>query len=328
VPGERLPAAGLQALGLTAAEDVAYELLLDRSPCTPEQLAVGWPGPGDPDAALAGLAHKGLAQRLPGSPVRYAAIAPYIAVDALLLAHEEQLRRAREHADRLVAAYRKQAALTDPRTVIEVVTGRSAITQRLRQLRRGAREQIRCLDQPPYVDPLVPDLDLIVDGVTYRTIYDHAAVDRPGALPGIERLVAAGQQARVLPALPMKLYLADDGIALLPLYRDVSGTQAAMVVHPSALLDALGHLFEGLWQRALPLGLPTEATAHAPTADSRLVALLLSGLTDQAIARQLGIGYRTAQRRIAALLADLGADSRFQAGMRAALREPPEGGDR
>jgi len=312
-----MPDEGLRALGLTAAEDIAYELLLDRAPCTAEQFTAGWPGPGDPGAALAGLVHKGLVQQVPGDPVRYAAVAPYIAVDALLLAHEEQLRRAREHADRLVAAYRRQAALTDPRTIIEVVTGQAAISQRLRQLRRGAQEQVRCLDQPPYTDPLLTDLDLLAEHVTYRTIYDHAAVDRPGALPGIERLVAAGQQARVLPALPMKLYMADDRIALLPLHRDGSGTQAAMVVHPSALLDALGHLFEGLWHRALPLGLQAET----PAQDSRLVALLLSGLTDQAIARQLGIGYRTAQRHIAALMAELDATTRFQAGMRLALRE-------
>jgi DNA-binding NarL/FixJ family response regulator len=57
----------------------------------------------------------------------------------------------------------------------------------------------------------------------------------------------------------------------------------------------------------------------------RLIALLLSGLTDQAVARQLGIGYRTAQRRIAALMAELGASTRFQAGVQAALRARDSG---
>ncbi|MFF4189615.1 IS5 family transposase [Nonomuraea sp. NPDC001831] len=57
---------------------------------------------------------------------------------------------------------------------------------------------------------------------------------------------------------------------------------------------------------------------EAPQDDKRLIALLLTGLTDEAIARQLGIGYRTAQRRIDELMARLGAHTRFQAGVQAA----------
>ena len=52
------------------------------------------------------------------------------------------------------------------------------------------------------------------------------------------------------------------------------------------------------------------------------MTLLLSGLTDEAIARQLALGYRTVQRHIAALMTKLGAHTRFQAGVRAALDQP------
>ena len=47
----------------------------------------------------------------------------------------------------------------------------------------------------------------------------------------------------------------------------------------------------------------------------------LSGLTDEAIARQLGLSHRTVQRRVAAFMADLGAHTRFQAGVKAALQQ-------
>jgi DNA-binding CsgD family transcriptional regulator len=100
---------------------------------------------------------------------------------------------------------------------------------------------------------------------------------------------------------------SDDRFAVLPLQREAGTTQATIVVHPSALLDALGNLFEGLWRRAFPLDLPTTDAApsqrdRSTADDQRLTALLLSGLTDEAIARQLGVSYRTAQRRIAALI--------------------------
>jgi DNA-binding NarL/FixJ family response regulator len=122
----------------------------------------------------------------------------------------------------------------------------------------------------------------------------------------------------VLPDLPLSLYLSDDKLAVLPL-RDHAET-AAVIVHPSALLDALVKLFEGLWRRALPLFSPVEEQ-RASADQQRLVTLLLSGLTDEAIARQLGLSHRTVQRRVAAFMADLGAHTRFQAGVKAALQQ-------
>jgi DNA-binding NarL/FixJ family response regulator len=54
--------------------------------------------------------------------------------------------------------------------------------------------------------------------------------------------------------------------------------------------------------------------------DQQIVELLAVGMKDEAILRQLGISERTLRRRIAALLARLGATGRFQAGVQAAHR--------
>jgi DNA-binding NarL/FixJ family response regulator len=51
-----------------------------------------------------------------------------------------------------------------------------------------------------------------------------------------------------------------------------------------------------------------------------LLALLLAGLKDDAIARQLGLSTRTMRRRMKHLLDLLGADNRFQAGVQATRR--------
>jgi DNA-binding NarL/FixJ family response regulator len=48
---------------------------------------------------------------------------------------------------------------------------------------------------------------------------------------------------------------------------------------------------------------------------------MLSGLTHQAIAHQLGLGHRTVQRWIADLIDELGARTRFQTGVQAAFRD-------
>nr|WP_284716815.1 LuxR C-terminal-related transcriptional regulator [Streptomyces sp. G1] len=51
-----------------------------------------------------------------------------------------------------------------------------------------------------------------------------------------------------------------------------------------------------------------------------LLALLVSGLKDEAIARQLGWSVRTMRRRMSRLHDQLGAANRFQAGAVAARR--------
>ena len=75
------------------------------------------------------------------------------------------------------------------------------------------------------------------------------------------------------------------------------------MVHPSALLQALGALFESLWARALPLALIQADVSDVDTSDrpnrdkARLLTLLTTDLPDVVIARQLGRSYRTYQRR-------------------------------
>jgi len=86
-------------------------------------------------------------------------------------------------------------------------------------------------------------------------------------------------------------------------------------------------LFTRLWDDAVPLALPGERTGDVATgsaeisiSDARLLALLATGLPDRSIAKQLGLSYRTFQRRLHRLMTELGAQTRFQAGLRAAAR--------
>jgi DNA-binding NarL/FixJ family response regulator len=57
-----------------------------------------------------------------------------------------------------------------------------------------------------------------------------------------------------------------------------------------------------------------------PELDSRILGLLLAGLTDQAVANQLNLSMRTVQRRVRALMDLVSADTRLQLGFHAARR--------
>jgi hypothetical protein len=300
-------------LGLSAEERAAYELLVEHPSATLADLAAAWSGNGSLPEVLLRLERRSLAHSVPGSPVRFRATAPLVAFEAVLADYEDRLEQARHHVSTLDAAYRSRPSSQDASTMIEIVTGQRAIAQRLLQIHRAARAQISALAKPPGFACDEPPT--LAKGLVLRTIYDRSAIEHPGTLSTVERSMQDGQLARVLPDLPVRLLLADDTVAVLPLQRN-SDADAIIAVHPSALLDGLVKLFEGLWQRALPLQpLPNRANAAA----QRLITLLLSGLTDEAIGHQLGLSHRTVQRRVATLMADLGAHTRFQAGMQAAL---------
>lgn len=336
MPRDDLPSAfdppvGLQALGLTTAEESAYELLVDRPPSTVSQLSADWDRSENLQTVLDGLEKLGLIRRSRLKVPTYAAVTPDLAIDILLLDSEQQLHRARQYADQLAGVYREQVARTGPGSIIEVVTGNRPIRQRLLQIKRSARTEICSLGGfLDFGDSEGADLPSLASELAHRSIYDGAFVEQPEALGDLERLIHSGWHVRVLPKLPLKLTLYDARLAVLPLRREPGATPAIIIVHPSTLLEALGNLFEELWHRALPLDLAVPGTRSSegrPSVDDRRVtALLLSGLTDEAIARQLGVSYRTAQRRIASLIERLGVHTRFQAGVRAALRNsnPPD----
>ena len=303
----------LAVLGLTGPQRRAYELLLDHPGAAADQLGPQWTEREPLAGVLAELEDHGLASSVPGPPQRFRAVAPTVAFDARLAEVEDRLEHARRHVGTLDAAYRARSANRDASSVVEVVTGQRAVRQRLRQIHRAARQQLAILAKPP----AFPDVEANRAGLVCRTIYDRSAIEHPGALSTVEQLIHSGQLARVLPDLPVSLYLADEKVGVLPLRR-APATDAIIVVHPSALLDALVKLFDGLWARALPLHPPGDGQRSGALAQ-RLITLLLSGLTDEAIAHQLGLSHRTVQRRVAALMAELGAHTRFQAGVQAAL---------
>lgn len=330
----------LAAVGLEPAEELAYELLVGRPSATAAELAGFWPRPESLPRTLANLEAANLATRLPGEPNRYTAAPPDLAIEALLLVRERQMQVARQHVGELDAVYRGAAAPRRP-TLVETITGHRAVEQRLLTLHGAARREVRCLVRPSGVDAV----GTLPSQVAGRTVYQHDCLARPGLMDQVTRHAVDGAQARSLPTVPVGLCLVDDRLALLAVESASGEIDSAVLVYPSALLGALGKLFEALWERAAPLTHPTgtgeegravDGASEVPDVDpgeaghdqQQLVALLLSGSTDEAIARQLGLGYRTLGRRIAALMTDLGARNRFQAGVQAAFRDFQEHRDR
>ncbi|WP_405063722.1 LuxR C-terminal-related transcriptional regulator [Kribbella sp. NBC_01505] len=293
------PAPVLEALGVCSEDEQLYRALLARPESTTTDLSndTGWPAT-RVGRHLRSLQSLGLASRMPGRPARYVPAVPEAAVELLALRKQAAIVEARVGASVLTAEFR---ARHDAFTIIR---GVEAVAQRFYQAQQCAQNEVLVLDRPPYV--VVPVEARRAHGVTYRTIFDMASLSEPSDL-----MAARSVGCRMLRDVPLKMLVIDRRMALLPTSHDV-----IVEVGPSSLLDGLLRLFDLLWHQGSPLS-PTPSDGPLSFEDQQLLSLAAAGLTDQAIARRLGVAQRTVERRMQRILKALDATTRFQAGLRA-----------
>jgi hypothetical protein len=315
----------LEAVGVTGTAALVYTELVQADQLSAEQLAERCAISARQAAAeLRDIAALGLAFRVSGRPVRYRAVAPDLAISTLIAQREKELRDARATMHRLTAVFQEASRVRHPDAHVEVVHGTPNIARLSIRVLEQTQRQLRGFDRPPYshepgANYRLEDSRLAV-GVTYRVIYDTAALAVPGRMTeDILPSSAAGEQARTRPELPIKMLVSDDQFALVPAAVTARSIETTFVIHRSPILDALIALFEAEWAKAAPIpGIPSAPSTGAPDPETAaLLAMLATGMTDASIARSLSWSMRTTQRRMRQLMTDLGVTSRFQAGVAA-----------
>ncbi len=320
----------LEPLGLDEPTERAYRRLVASPPLTATELArYESCSTGQVRRMLDELVTAGLAVPSAARPTRYAALDPRIGLAALIRARQLELERAAAALDAYGAEFNERKLSSDPSRVVELIEGPTAITAWLTELMAGTEHEVLCFDTPPYLTAdataLRSEQDLLARGVRARAVYSSQVLAVPERADLLRQLVHLGEQARVLPHVPLKLLVFDRRDALVPLTAGDDGVRStAVLVHRSPLCDALVALFEESWQQATPVfGSKAPETQDHPElseAERALLHLLHAGLKDETICRQLGLSERTLRRRITDLTARLGATSRFQAGAQAVRR--------
>jgi sugar-specific transcriptional regulator TrmB/DNA-binding CsgD family transcriptional regulator len=319
----------LAPLGLGPAEEQIYRLLVARRAARPPELASASGLSADQvEAALSALCAQGLASTGDGADPVYVPAPPAVSLGARLRERQDDLRRVELDVAALVEAYRSSDAAAD---VIEVITDVETVRRRFFQIQEGARREVRSMVVPNLT--VVPhrqntaELAGMARGIRYRVLLDRLCLAIPDMSTDIKDSLTRGQEIRVADSVPVKMMIVDGETALLPLHNDRPEQPASILVHRSGLLAVLIAFFEAEWARAYPL-----RTNHAgdvaelhPEAlddvDRQVLALLLSGLTDQALATQLQMSLRTVHRRIRQLMDKAGVDSRIQLGWAAARND-------
>ncbi|MFF3311296.1 helix-turn-helix domain-containing protein [Streptomyces sp. NPDC002952] len=332
----------LEAAGLTPAEETVYRLLVATSTASVEEIASHSRfAPVEAESVLAALVGKGLASTSDSAPVRYAASPPDVTLLPRLQRRAEALDEARAAVTDLLGSYRSSRRHQDPGHLIEVITGAEAMRQHLRQLQGNARHEMLWFCKAQYVAMSSgsnhAEYEALARGVRYRVVYERAFFDDPGAVDNVVSGVQAGEIARSVSHLPLRLAIADREIAICPLVpggpSGSPGEPTAALLRGSSLLEALIALFERYWEDAVPLNISASGAIDGATGadhdegadvlretDRRLLAFLVAGITDKAIASQMGLSRRTVQRRIQHMMALAGAVTRMQLAWQAARR--------
>jgi len=158
--------------------------------------------------------------------------------------------------------------------------------------------------------------ELIAAGRRSRAIYPVRILHEAPEV--VAARAEVGEEVRVLPDIPTRMFVIGRTHAVLPEplgYMD----EPRSLVRQQGLVEALALLFDLMWERATPV---RDLGGPEPQSDMRrfLLEQLAAGHVDEQIAVRLGIGLRTVRRRVADLMTELGADTRFQAGVEAARR--------
>ncbi|MEU6813031.1 helix-turn-helix domain-containing protein [Streptomyces sp. NPDC046831] len=316
----------LAAIGLDETHESAYRALVSVGAAEVSDLARRLAlGERDTERALRCLERHGLAAQSSARPGRWVAAPPGVALGALLTQQRHELEKAELAAALLAEEYRAAAAEPAVHDLVEVVTGAPAVAQRFLQLQLGATEEVCALvtGNPVVVSGAENDAEeqAAGRGVRYRVVVERAVLDLPDGVAQLTAALGRDEQVRVAEKVPTKLVVADRALAMVPLTSHTA-EPSALVVHASGLLELLSGLFESVWRDALPLRLGasgvTELGPDGPDGtDLEVLSLLLAGLTDASVAKQLDLGLRTVQRRVRRLMELAGVTTRLQLGWHA-----------
>jgi DNA-binding Lrp family transcriptional regulator len=326
VPTPELSA--LAVLGFTDREERLYRLLLRHSGRTITELA-----------ALAGLPAGELREQV----LRFAGLGVVELHDEVVVPRppeaalgrlvSEEVRRVRNRSDQLDAVrdllpslqadHLEATAPVVGQVEAERLGGSDDVVAMITSLSAASTGDLLWLRPDPWNVPSGEVLDrmvadLVRSGRRSRAIYQVDVLrNAPGTL---RRRAEAGEHVRILAEVPTRMAVLGSSAAVIVEKFHVFDENRLVLRQPS-LVAAMTLMFEGLWEKAMPVpGFDGHHELHGATAQRLLLTQLAGGSKDEQIARALDLSVRTVRRRVADLMAELGVTSRFQAGVEAVRR--------
>jgi DNA-binding CsgD family transcriptional regulator/sugar-specific transcriptional regulator TrmB len=265
-------------------------------------------------------------------PDRLLPVNPEIAAARLVEPAEEAIRgyrrsvdEARERLRQLLPVYLEHTASGSVDGGIEVIADPEDV-QRLinRTLERASREMltvqpVKRRSPAALASAMTRDPEAARRGIRMRMLYQHTTRTELSYRSYVSAMIEVGAEIRTTDQVADQMFIFDREIAFIPKRTKPDETPGAVVVREPVLVSFLCALFEQFWLSAVPFVPDGPGYQDASNDLQRsIVGLLAQGLKDEVVAKRLGMSVRTCRRHIASLMRELGAESRFEAGVKAA----------
>jgi DNA-binding CsgD family transcriptional regulator len=281
------------------------------------------------DRCLGVLQERGLVRLHGGGVVEV--VPPDISLPTLALTYERRARETRSAAHELAQVFfqaRSASTAPDPGS-IRILTSLDEVAAVTADAIAAGQEIVRTFRAPSprtaaiFASPLhsheEPSRGAGGRVLDMTSVYDSRILEAPDVLTILEARERGGERSRFTTGVPFSCVIVDDSAAVVDVSAFEESGSGSALVRSRPLVLALIALADHLWDLGSPLRRPG-AGAAAEQRDQLILSLLAAGAPDATIARQTGVSQRTVERRVRALMDQLGAGTRFQAGVQAARR--------
>ncbi|MGX6606761.1 DUF6879 family protein [Micromonosporaceae bacterium Da 78-11] len=271
----------------------------------------------------------------PGGEPLLVAVDPEVATMLLVSPMEREIYRRREMIaqirERTGKLRQEYARISRPATeAVDRVDGAMEVRGYLRVAGDACRREIMILQGG---GPAVADLDdflragsslaapgLAGPGIQVRILCQHRSRADLVTRMKVKNAIDAGAEVRTVSHVPRDAVVFDRSLAVL-LGAGATGERFASRVHDDDVVAFLLDVFDHLWDEATPVeNFDSGYSEVADDLQQTIAGMMAKGYTDEVLARKLGMSVRTCRRHISALMHDLEAVSRFQAGVQSVRR--------
>lgn len=255
----------LKNSGLQEYEAKIYFLLLTQSNLNPTEISKLSGVPRTKIySVLDNLVKKGFCIRVPGKEKKYKALNPQVAFSEFM--HEIEAKR--ENISQLVTnletVYESENKNNSLDDYIEILTSNKQSHERFLSLLKKTKYELISFVKPPYAHEGKKQklnsqeekyYNLAKRGIGERALYEYPrGKDIDFLIPHIENCVKAGENARMLENIPLKMTIIDERYVLMALNNSelANSTFTSIIIDHPDLAKANKILFEHLWNQAMP----------------------------------------------------------------------------
>jgi sugar-specific transcriptional regulator TrmB len=201
-----------------------------------------------------------------GRKKKYQAVEPQRAFDNLLGEYEMQLDEkkaiAKTICETVCPIYIRGMKHANMSEYVEIIKDLPSIHERYVSLVKNTRKELVGFVKPPFAyqdrtqklkEQEKAELSILKKGAIIRVLYEFPGKDNlDDLIEHIKMCIRAGERARVIEEVPIKMYIFDARHVLMALdnVREATSPLTMLVVEHPALAQAVKLLFNHLWEQA------------------------------------------------------------------------------